>query len=170
MNDSSEFDEQHHLDAREDALRYFIRLQVHRKFGEVDPQLLARIEALPAAMLDEALVRAFSVDSVEELIEQTRYRALDDIDLIIQERYTNKGFFDGRPCAFRVGFIEGFRAGYIEAALQSLRTILRSQMHKKFGEVDPHFLARIDELSAETLDEALGRLLTADSVEAVLGE
>ena len=50
------------------------------------------------------------------------------------------------------------------------RRILRSLMHRKFGEVDPQILARIDTLPAEALDEALGRILTADSVEAVLGE
>jgi len=43
-------------------------------------------------------------------------------------------------------------------------------MQKKFGEVDPQLLARIDSLSAEALDEALDRILTADSVETVLGE
>jgi len=43
-------------------------------------------------------------------------------------------------------------------------------MHRTFGEVDPQLLARIDSLSPEELDESLDRILTADSVEAVLGE
>ena len=53
---------------------------------------------------------------------------------------------------------------------QGRRRVLRSQMQKKFGEVDPQLLARIDSLPAEAIDEALDRILTADSVEAVLGE
>ncbi len=58
----------------------------------------------------------------------------------------------------------------LEQGLEHLRRGLRSLIQKKFGEVDPEILARIDSLPAEALDEALDRILTADSVEAVLGE
>ncbi len=68
-------------------------------------------------------------------------------------------------------FAEKYRlVGLEQGREEERRRVLCSLMQKKFGEVDPQLLARMDSLPAEALDEALDRILTADSVEAVLGE
>lgn len=68
-------------------------------------------------------------------------------------------------------FAEKYRlAGREEGREEGLRNTLRSLLSQKFGEVDAQLVARIEHLSSAALDEALGRILTADSVEAVLGE
>ena len=72
---------------------------------------------------------------------------------------------EGRQQGLQRGRREGRREGRHEGQRQALEKLLRL----KFGELGPEDLERIESADEATLDLYISRVLTADSVAAVLG-
>ncbi len=64
---------------------------------------------------------------------------------------------------------EGEAKGLVKGRAEGMRRTLRKQLELKFGRVDDATVSRIDAADEATLDGFLERVLTADSLDAVLG-
>jgi hypothetical protein len=66
------------------------------------------------------------------------------------------------------GEAKGFSEGEAKGHVRALRGTLEKQLQIKFGELEDHHRARIASATPEQLDRFVERVLTADTLEAVL--
>ncbi len=69
----------------------------------------------------------------------------------------------------KAGHEEGHKAGLEAGVLAGERRILRGLLEKRFGPLDDAQIIRLEQLDQAAIDFAVDRVLTADSVDAVLG-
>jgi hypothetical protein len=65
---------------------------------------------------------------------------------------------------------EGFAKGEAQGRAEALRKMLRIQLRSKFGGLEPGHEETIDRSTAETLERAVERFVSAQSVDDVLAD
>lgn len=91
---------------------------------------------------------------------QAREVVMNSVEKLIEE---------GRREGLREGLREGRAEGRREGGREARRQTLIKQLRLKFGELPAEDVARVEAADEETLERYLERVLTADSIAAVLG-
>ncbi|WP_006786936.1 hypothetical protein [Thiorhodospira sibirica] len=114
----------------------------------------------------EQILRLFNViDWMIELPKDLEHAFLQTIYAIEEDKkmpYINT--------AERVGMEKGFKEGEQKGEHKGIQGTLRKLITLKFGELPPWADARLSQASDAQLDVWVARILTADSLEALLGD
>ena len=117
--------------------------------------------------VQEALehVRILSANDRERRLAFVRERALrDEVSFLKEARQ------EGRQEGLQEGRQEGLQEGQQKGQLQGIEGTLRKLIALKFGELPAWADERLSQASDEQLDVWVARILTADSLEGLLGD
>jgi predicted transposase YdaD len=85
------------------------------------------------------------------------------------QKLIEQGRQEGRLEGRQEGRLEGRQEGRQEGRRETAAKMLRRLLEGRFGPLTSAQHSRIDVLDATSLEDALERILTADSIEAVIG-
>lgn len=147
------------------ALEFFRELLQHSAFVESVAAVPGGLDAL--RLILEYLEGAKDADTVMEELRQ----AIEESHASLTAKGTVMSIADQlRALGRKEGIAEGMEQGIEQGIEKGERAVLRKQLRLKFGPLPDSVLAKLDAATAPALERWAERVLTATTLNAVLGD